>query len=286
MFPDHCKEVSVRRVDFDLTPDNLEAYFEGKKAYIRTKFFVVNNGNQWAVVRVGKEAVNGVLQPVTDVEIVAMPEETSFVDDPSLDVLSASRMGRLRELEGSRCIVVRGTSEHMSFFVDQPAFELTVVDVVPPSPTKLTRLVGDALDSHLQDAFVKYRVVERDIGSLLAPSEGNPVLFPCRASGMTHPGMLGFLDETPELTPEQVRSASLIGCSLSARIFKAVYGEEPRLINMCPVDLLSGMEISGKVLTKCCKVKEGYELRGDVAVVPWGARVSDVAAALDALISA
>ena len=167
MFPDHCKEVSVRRVDFDLTANNLREYFEGKKAYIRTKYFVVNNGDAWAVVKVEKENVNGVLQPIAKVDVVAVSEETSFVDDPSLDVLSASRMGCLRESEGTRCVVVRGASEHVSFFVDQPAFELTVVDVVPPSPTKLARLVEDALDSHLQDVFVKYRVVEWDVGSLL-----------------------------------------------------------------------------------------------------------------------
>jgi hypothetical protein len=87
------------------------------------------------------------------------------------------------------------------------------------------------------------------------------------------------------LSPRQIREAKVVGCSLSARIFKAVYGSEPQLVNMCPVDLLEKAGIEGPVLTKCCKVKEGFEIQGEVAVVPWGARVSDVAAALEALMA-
>ena len=283
MFPDHCKEVSVRRVDFDLTEENIKTFLKGKRAYIRTKYFVMTNGLDWAVAGIEKEDVNGVLQPITSVEVVSSPEETSFVDCPSLDVLSASRMGLLRESEGTRCVVVKGSSEHVSFFTDQRPFELTIVDVVPPSPSKLISLVEDVLDTHLQKAFVKYEVVEVDINEMLDSSDEASVLFPCRASGLEHPNRTGYLDDTPEMTQEQVDSVSLLGCSLSARIFKAVYGREPRLVNMCPVDLLSGMDIDGPVLTKCCKVKEGCELRDKVAIVPWGARSADVAAAIEAM---
>lgn len=284
MFPDHCKEVSVKRVDFNLTNENIKAFLKGKRAYIRTKYFVITNGVNWAVVRIEKEDVNGVLRPIKSVEVVSQPEETSFVNCPSLDVLSASRMGLLRESEGMRCVVVKGSSEHISFFTDQSPFELTIVDVAPPSPSKLVSLVEDVLDTHLQDAFVKYEVVEKDINEMLDPSTERAVLFPCNASGLEHPNRFGYLDDTPTMTPRQTESLSLVGCSLSARIFKAVYGREPRLINICPVDLLPDMDLRGPILTKCCKVKEGCELRGDVAVVPWGARASDVAAALKAMI--
>jgi len=155
MFPDHCKEVSVRYVDFDLCDGSIRSFLSGKRAYIRTKYIVMTNGHQWAVVRIEKEAFNGVLQPISSIDIVSLPEETSFIDDRDLDVLSASKMGLLRESEGTKCVVVRGRSEHVSFFVDQRPFKLTVVDVVPPSPSKLVGLVDDVLDSQLQDFYVK-----------------------------------------------------------------------------------------------------------------------------------
>ncbi|MDH3365128.1 MAG: hypothetical protein OEM29_03885 [Thermoplasmata archaeon] len=284
MFPGHCKEVSVRHVDFALTEESIKTFLSGKRAYIRTKYFVMTNGREWAVAQIEKEELNGVLQPIVSVSIVSLPDETSFVDDTDLDVLSASKMGRLRESKGTRCVVVRGRSEHVSFFVDQQPFELTVVDVVPPSPSKLVGLVDDVLDSQLQDTFVKFEVVELDINELSGTSGSGPVLFPCKASGLEHDNLLGYLDGTPPLTPEQVHRASLVGCSLSARIFKALYGAEPRLVNMCPVDLIKQRRVDGPVLTKCCKIKEGYDLQGDVAIVPWGARATDVAAAIDALI--
>jgi hypothetical protein len=77
---------------------------------------------------------------------------------------------------------------------------------------------------------------------------------------------------------------TLIGCSLSARIFKAVYGVEPDMINMCPQDIAREKGLKGPILMKCCKVKEGHEVKGDVAIVPWGARASEVTGALKAIL--
>jgi hypothetical protein len=283
MFPDHCKEVSVRSVDFELTEGNIRAHLAGKKAYIRTRYIAFNSGDSWAVAEIRKRAVNGVLQPIEAVEVVALPEETSFVDAPSLDVLSASVMGGLRETAGARCVVVRGRADHISFFIDEEPLKLTIFDVVPPAPTKLADLVDEALRGHLQDRYVKYRVEEVDIRRLDGLSEAESVLFPCKASGLEHRNGIGYLDDTPDLDEEAIEKTVLVGCSLSARIFKALYGAEPRTVNMCPVDLLDPTDIEGPVLTKCCKVKEGCDLRGDVAIVPWGARVADVACALEKL---
>jgi hypothetical protein len=36
-------------------------------------------------------------------------------------------------------------------------------------------------------------------------------------------------------------------------------------------------------LVKCCKVREGFQIKGDLAVVPWGATVREVADAITAL---
>jgi hypothetical protein len=285
MFPAHCKEVSVKSVTFPLTEQGIVRFLEGKRAYIRTKYFLFNNKDDWAIVRIRKKEANSILQPITNVDVVALPGEVSFVEDPSLDVLSASLMGSLRDAHGKRAIVVRGKSDHVSFFVDEPPFEMTVFDVVPPSPTKLADLLGSVLASDLQDHYIKARVVEVDLNEIAEQARTATVMYPCRASGLKGGKTVMYLDETPWLSEEEVERITLVGCSLSCRIFKAIYGCEPRsYLNMCPVDIAKARGVKGPALLKCCKVKEGFELSGDMAVVPWGARASDVLGAVRALL--
>lgn len=280
MFPTHCKEVSVKSVDFELTEKNIKEFFRGKRAYIRTRYYIFQSGKDWAVALIVRKPSNGILQEIASVHILCLPQDTSFVDDESLEVLSASAMGSLREKMGTKCVVVRGKAEHVSFFIEEPPYEITLFDVVPPVPSKLVSLVQAALETDLQDRYVRFRSVELDLNDVAAKVQSKITMFPCRASGLGKEKEALFLDETPALSPEQLKEVTLIGCSLSARIFKAVYGVEPNLINICPQDLLNGREIKGPVLVKCCKVKEGFDIKGDVAIVPWGARVPDVIGAL------
>ena len=280
MFPTHCKEVSVKSVDFELTEKNIKEFFRGKRAYIRTRYYIFQSGKDWAVALIVRKPSNGILQEIASVHILCLPQDTSFVDDESLEVLSASAMGSLREKMGTKCVVVRGKAEHVSFFIEEPPYEITLFDVVPPVPSKLVSLVQAALETDLQDRYVRFRSVELDLNDVAAKVQSKITMFPCRASGLGKEKEALFLDETPALSPEQLKEVTLIGCSLSARIFKAVYGVEPSLINICPQDLLNGREIKGPVLVKCCKVKEGFDIKGDVAIVPWGARVPDVIGAL------
>lgn len=284
MFPGHCKEVSVKKVDFRLTEDSVTRFLTGKKAYLRTRFYIFNSGDEWAVAEVQKLDAREILQPIASVKVLALPRETSFVEDVSLDVLSASRMGRLREMMHSRCIVVRGKAEHVSFFIDEQPSKLTIFDVVPPGPSKLVSLVDSVLESDLQDRFVKYEVVEIDLNELAERADAPTIMFPCRASGLRSDVKTFYLDETPPLSEEDAKGLTLIGCSLSARIFKAVYGVEPNLRSMCPEGLLAERKIDGPVLIKCCKVREGFDVKGNVAIVPWGARITEVSQALRAVL--
>jgi hypothetical protein len=103
------------------------------------------------------------------------------------------------------------------------------------------------------------------------------VIFPCRASGLCSEKKVFFLDETPRIEGK----ATLVGCELSLRIFKSIYKKEPEFISMCPREFAP--HDGKKRIVKCCRVKEGYELEGDLAIVPWGATVTDVAQAIRAL---
>ena len=284
MFPEHCKEVSVRSVDFQLTEENILRFLSGKNAYIRTKYFVLNSGDTWAVAAITKRNANSVLQPIESVRILALPSETRFVRDPSLEVLSATKMGMIREQTGSHCVVVKGRSEHISFFVEEAAELLTVFDVVPPAPSKLVSMVDQVLESELQDRFVKREVIELDLNDIAAGIDTPIIMFPCRASGLSSEKEVMYLDETRELDRSRLDGVTLVGCSLSARIFKAIYGREPKLVNICPRDLAKQRNIQGPMLVKCCKVKEGFEQDGDMVIVPWGTRMSEVADALRAVL--
>lgn len=62
MFPSHCKEVSVKTVDFELTAESIKGFLNGKRAYIRTRYYVFNSGKDWAVALIVKKLANGILQ--------------------------------------------------------------------------------------------------------------------------------------------------------------------------------------------------------------------------------
>jgi hypothetical protein len=284
MFPTHCKEVSVKSVNFRLTEKSIKDFLAGKRAYIRTRFFVFNSGDDWAVTLIVRKPSNDVLQEIASVHVLSLPNETDFVEDPTLEVLSASSRGALREALGKKCVVVKGKAEHVSFFIEEKPYELTVFDVVPPSPSKLEGLLRTVLENDLQEVYVKFNTVELDLNTLASQVKSKITMYPCRASGLVTGKRVLYLDETPPLTPEEIGEVTLVGCSLSARIFSAVYGVEPKLINMCPQDIAVQMGIRGPVLLKCCKLKEGFESKGIVGVVPWGARSSEVAGALRAIL--
>jgi len=284
MFPTHCKEVSVKSVKFELTAENIKGFLRGKRAYIRTRYYVFNNGDDWAVALIVRKGPIDILQEIASVHVLSLPHETAFYEDPKLEVLSASAMGALRESSGKKCVVVRGKAEHISFFIEEPPYDLTIFDVVPPSPSKLVGLVRSVLESDMQDRYVRVKSIELDLNELAKSATTRVVMFPCRASALGHGKDGLYLDETPELSAEDLNDLTLVGCSLSKRIFNAVYGFEPRLINMCPQDLAREMGVKGPVLLKCCKVKEGFEASNGIAVVPWGARAPEVASALKAIL--
>jgi hypothetical protein len=193
-------------------------------------------------------------------------------------------MGRMRESKGTKCIVVKGRAEHVSFFVDEEPTEITIFDVVPPSPSKLLGLVNSVLESDLQDRYIRARLEQVNLNDIARRSNARIVMFPCKASGLRADAKTLYLDGTPDLTPSELDEVTLVGCSLSARIFKAVYGREPRLMNMCPLDLIKEMGVRGHVLVKCCRVKQGFEVDGNILIVPWGARAPEVSAALRSIL--
>ena len=104
-------------------------------------------------------------------------------------------------------------------------------------------------------------------------------LLPCRGSGIAPAGRaVSFLDTHPPYQPDWL----LIGCARSRQFHQHFYRTEPRQAELCPRGRAGGPD-DGLVLTKCCLLERGIEVDGTSAVVPWGANLDEVRAALRAL---
>jgi hypothetical protein len=185
-------------------------------------------------------------------------------------------MARVARSHPGKTVVVSGMFNHVSFLQEENLLDLFVVDVVPPSPSKLSVLVERAFSTGLVELPIVPHYQDIDLNELEKQVRTGGVMFPCRASGLESGRKVFFLDETPELYGD----VTLIGCDLSRRIFHSIYRKEPSSIDMCPRNLAP---MNGKTLVKCCAVKEGFEINGDLASVPWGATVLDVVGAINSL---
>ena len=274
----HCKDVSMHDVDIPLDREHISELMRGWTAYIRTDDLVLRNGDSYAVVRLVKSQEPGLFRKVVDFEILSLPEETVYVEEPDMDVLNTPALAALQARHPGKAVVVRGMFSHINFIKDIEPQRLMVVDNVPPSPAKLGVLVDIALGS----GFVDHPIVKEeriiDMAEKVSEVRTGAVMFPCRVSNLHADIPFCFLDDAPE-DPGDV---TLIGCHLSQRIFRSLYDRDVPFVNVCPADHI---EPGVKTIVKCCKVKQGHELDGDVVRVPWGATVPEVVDAINALFS-
>ena len=275
----HCKDVSMRDVDVPLDEASIASLMEDWTAYVRTDDLVLRNGDSYAAVRLKKEPGSGLFRKVVGYETLSLPENTVYVEEPELDVLNLPALAELQTRYPGKAVVVRGMFSHINFIKDVEPLRLMVVDNVPPSPAKLGVLVERALASGFVDLPVVPEVRIIDMADKVSEVRTEEVMFPCRVSHLEAPMPYSFLDDAPA----DVGDVTLIGCHLSQRIFRSLYGRDAPFINVCPADYT---EPGVKTIVKCCKVKQGHELDGDVVRVPWGATVPEVVEAINALFSA
>ncbi len=274
----HCKDVSLRDVDIPLTEESIESLMEGWKAYVRTEFLVLRNGNDLAVVKLHKRAGTELFRELESFEIVSLPEDTVFYEDPNLDVLNTPALAELQSKFPGKTVVMRGMFSHINFIKGLKPERLMVVDNVPPSPAKLGVLVDMALSS----GFVDHPIVKEeriiDMADCVPQVETEAVMFPCRVSGLKADKPFLFLDDAPKIDKE----ITLIGCHLSKRIFDSLYHRDVPFINVCPADFI---DPDVQSIVKCCKIKNGHVIEGNTAKVPWGATVPEVVEAINDLFS-
>lgn len=279
MLPGHCKDVAVKKVEFDLTAENIEREIQGKRAYTRCDHYVLRHGDDIAVVAITKAEGKELFRPITDHRILALPGDVDLVVDPTVDVINPSSMARVADAHPGRTVVVEGLFGHVSFVMPNEIVRLDVLDVVPPRPSKLSVLVERALLSGLVHFPVVPRYEEIDLNELASGVRTPAIIFPCEASGLSSERKVHYLDQVPDVVDE----ATLVGCDLSGRIFRTLYHRDIARVEMCPQELAP--REGRKRLVKCCRVREGYQIKDDLAIVPWGATVQEVADAINALLA-
>ena len=283
MIPDHCKNVSKHKVNFELTPEKINRQLLDSKIYKGTEFLILNNRNAWSVVRVEKTPRRGLFWKVTGVEIISKPEDTIYLEDTTIDVLNKNMMVQVADENPDKVVVVKGAFEHVSFVTPGPAIDLLILEVIPPEPPKLNSLVKNLLKIKSYSKPIRFTEKTVDITSFIENEKSEIIILPCNASGLKTDKNILHLDEKPELDPVDKNSMTLIGCDLSLRIFKELYNFEPRFINICPAKLANEFIKTSPVLVKCCQVKD-YERRDNLFMVPWGATYENIELTLSKIV--
>ncbi|HET8914896.1 MAG TPA: hypothetical protein VFM91_04250 [Propionibacteriaceae bacterium] len=265
--------------DGELDESSLARHFIGREAYRRTRFIVVRNNDETAIVAVQKESEEPLFSPITALQLLVGPAECAYVEDPDVDTAVPTALARaaLRQASGMRGVVVQGRFAHVNFIIDPVPLRVTVREVVPPYPAKLLdqaqRVLG--LAETLPPMDLVPDVVEFD--QLARGNRATSYLLPCRGGGVSVEGAtVRYLDERPAR-----EDWLLLGCERSEQIHESFYGERAPQVDICPRNRPSG---GGATLAKCCLLETHNEVDADgTVVVPWGASLALIADALAAV---
>lgn len=279
LVPGEYRGVALADVPCPLDAPSLAAYLVGREAYRRTRFIVVRQEADTAVVAVEKESAEPLFAPVTAVELLVGPADCVFLHRPDLDTAVPGHLARAarEDAPGVRGVVVEGRYGHVSFIIDPEPLRVTVREVVPPHPPKLLDQARRLLDvsQHLPPIELVSELV--DLSELAASRPSAVYLLPCRGGGVVVDGAsTWYLDERPPHRPWV-----LVGCERSQQIHEWFYGERAEQVDMCPRQAAPD---SGPVLTKCCLLERELAVEGNRVVVPWGATLDQISDALRELV--
>ncbi|GAA3168095.1 hypothetical protein GCM10010531_21100 [Blastococcus jejuensis] len=282
-YPDRYRGVSVTDVDVPLEAGPLRDLLMARPVYRRSNFMVVRSAGKVALLRLVRGAETGLFAPLEDVELLAGPDETVYLQRPDVDTaVPTALLTAAVDVPGARCVVVEGAYGHVSFVLDPAPVRVHVLDVVPPRPAKLVdqlrRVLATADD--LPGLELVPHVIE--LADLLPSPPDDSYLLPCRGGGLEVPGAsVAYLDEVP---PRQ--DWTLLGCTRSRQIHDVLYGGPVRQIDMCPralaarVELPDGIPDGEVLLTKCCLFEDRNEVDGRTVLTPWGASFGELREAL------
>jgi hypothetical protein len=280
--PGAYRGVAVTSVDGGLDEDSLRRHFIGRDAYRRTRFIVVRNASDAAVAAVAavqKESDDPLFSPISGLQLLVGAADCAYLEEPEVDtaIPTALAQAAARGAPDKRGVVVQGAYGHVSFIIDPAPLRITVREVTPPYPAKLVDQVHRvlALSEHLPPIELVPDVIELD--DLARSRSSENYLLPCRGGGVSIEGSTtNYLDEHPER-----RDWTLVGCERSQQIHEWFYGERAPQVDICPRKRVGG---TGAILAKCCLLESRNEVDDGRVVVPWGATLAQISAALATLV--
>ena len=272
-----------RRVSFQpyagaMTAADIESHLRAREVYRRTDIVVLHNDRrQYAVAAVQREASGQLFDRVEKVEILALPEDCIFLENPETDTANRSALAKLavdNNLSSDKTLVVAGMFDHVNIIHRPAPLLLRVVEVVPPTPPKLYHMVQQVLGYADLPPIVP-RLEQIDLSTLSRAVRPEAYLVPCRSGGLDElDAPIFFLDERPE----KRENWTLVGCERSLQFHRHYYRDDPPRVEMCPRQIAkkNGM----KTILKCCLLEFEIEREEEWAVVPWGSDLSMVEQAL------
>ena len=271
------RRVSVQRYNGPMTADAIGRLLLSREAYRRTDFIVLRGvGTETAVVAITRAENEPLFSQITSIEVLALPETCVFVHRPEVDTANRSALAEVAYELGigsAGTLVVQGLYDHVNFIHHPHPLIVRVVEVAPPEPPKLYGLARQVLSyANLPPIHLELERIEvRDLADSVRPVA---YLVPCRSGGLDDlPAPVHFLDEHPER-----HNWTMIGCERSLQFHRHFYGDEPPRVEMCP------RQIAGRrtepTLVKCCLLETHIEQDGAMMIVPWGADLAMVEAAL------
>jgi len=271
------RRVSVQPYHGPMTEDAISTLLLSRDAYRRTDFIVLRGeGTQTAVVAITRAESEPLFSQITSVEVLALPETCVYTERESVDPANRSALAQVAHELGigsEGTLVVKGMYDHVNFIHHAKPLLVRVVEVAPPEPPKLYGLARQVLSyADLPPIRLKLERIEvRELAESVHPAA---YLVPCRSGGLDDlPAALFFLDERPER-----HDWTMIGCERSLQFHRHFYGDEPPRVEMCPRRIAG--QRTEPTLLKCCLLETHIEQDENMMVVPWGADLAMVEAAL------
>lgn len=277
LFATREREVSVVDVDVPLTAEALSVLLLGREAYRRTRYIVARRHAAVAVLEIGKQNNEPLFSEITDVRVLAGPDECVLVIEHGVDIAVPSQLAAVAAGVQARCVVVEGRYSYIGFICDPAPLHVRIVDVAPPHPGKLIDQARRVLEVAEDLPPVALDIDLLDLVAVAETVAAPVTLFPCRASGLVGNGATAYLDQRP-----QRADWVLVGCARSREIHQWFYGDEPPTVDTCPRRRVGGDDVP--TLVRCCLRESGIERDGSMVVVPWGASLGEVRRGLCALV--
>ncbi|MHA2142650.1 MAG: DUF7714 family protein [Candidatus Thorarchaeota archaeon] len=278
IMPTHARTVKVvTRAEFPAIDEIV-----GTLTYETTEYCIYLDEREETVIGVYGVTSIREQEPFTRIqglEEIAPHAPKRLIQDSKLDVTCPLQILSYLEKQGAgsngpEIIIFLAKHDHMTFaYCDRPVSlpEIKVIDVVPPSPSKLEgglKILQQAGVIPIDFPVTYYLIDEVE---LLDSMESDSVLVPCRLSGLTTNQTRSIFSVDKNLHQLEDRNVHVLGCTRTQQAAQVHGIDIVEFKSMCP---LHNLPDKGFFIAKCCMLRSGveqYEHKQAIGVaIPWG----------------